>query len=137
MISTLHLGLSYACNLKCRHCYVKKKKELYEIENRIIFTSKCLGKEIDEVGMGKIFLNGDLFYSFEVFELEEVAQDNVEQINLSLLNGESEFNGWKRYLLNSLAIVLAVLSNSTVEECLTKVYDIYESKALRKYIDIV
>ena len=32
VITTLHLGLSYACNLKCKHCYVSKQKDMLNSE---------------------------------------------------------------------------------------------------------
>lgn len=38
MINVLHLGLSYACNLRCRHCFVNKSRDklsLNQIKNMI------------------------------------------------------------------------------------------------------
>ena len=27
MINVLHIGLTYACNMNCKHCFVKKNKD--------------------------------------------------------------------------------------------------------------
>ncbi len=33
MVNVLHLGLSYACNMRCKHCFVRKKKDLLTEED--------------------------------------------------------------------------------------------------------
>ena len=32
MILTLHLGLSYACNMRCKHCFVNKKRDALDTD---------------------------------------------------------------------------------------------------------
>lgn len=33
MKNVLHLGLSYACNMKCRHCFVNRKKDMLGLQD--------------------------------------------------------------------------------------------------------
>ena len=33
MIHVLHLGLSYKCNMRCKHCFVHKRKDVLEIDD--------------------------------------------------------------------------------------------------------
>ena len=47
MILVAHLGLSYACNMRCKHCFVRHKKEDYviqhykEIIDKLKLANKC------------------------------------------------------------------------------------------------
>ncbi len=33
MRNVLHLGLSYACNMKCKHCFVNKKRDILKLQD--------------------------------------------------------------------------------------------------------
>lgn len=44
MINTVHLGLSYACNLSCKHCFVNKSEDVLLYEDYISIID-CLYKE--------------------------------------------------------------------------------------------
>ncbi|MDO4962701.1 MAG: radical SAM protein [bacterium] len=53
MIDTLHLGLSYSCNMKCKHCFVDKQKDNLDIDK--------LKKTIDYLDKNGLFF---VIYTF-------------------------------------------------------------------------
>lgn len=53
MINMLHLGLSYACNMKCKHCYVDKKNDK--------LTAQKIKESIDVLLKKGLFI---VFYTF-------------------------------------------------------------------------
>lgn len=65
MINTLHLGLSYACNMDCSHCFVDKKRDQLSVEKiKQILT---------------FLYNEGLFYVFYTYG-EPLLSDKFEEI---------------------------------------------------------
>lgn len=83
MITTLHLGLSYACNLNCEHCYVQRKKDVLSVEQY-----KQLIRQLCDRGLMVImYTYGEPLLSGKLHEVAEYASSlGISQIILT--------NGW-------------------------------------------
>lgn len=92
MINTLHLGLSYNCNMRCSHCFVDKMNDKLDIN--------CLKKSIDYLDEQGLFF---LIYTFgepilakEFFNVAKyVSKKNIIQTlmtNGSLINEKNIVN---------------------------------------------
>lgn len=83
MITTLHLGLSYACNLNCEHCYVQRKKDVLSVEQY-----KQLIRQLCDRGLMVImYTYGEPLLSDKLYEVAEYASSlGISQTALT--------NGW-------------------------------------------
>ena len=89
MYSVLHLGISYACNMRCEHCFVKREKDR--------LTREKITRIIDELykhGLLVVYYTyGEPLLSKNFFPISEyVAKKGLVQIlmtNGSLLSDES------------------------------------------------
>lgn len=68
MIVSCHIGLSYACNMRCKHCFVHREKDRSFVENNFKSIIDSLYK------MSVMFL----FYTFGEPTLSEKFYDSVE-----------------------------------------------------------
>ena len=90
MINTLHLGLSYACNMKCKHCFVDKSKDLLDFDI-VKSTIKYL---YDNCGLLIVYYTyGEPFLCSKLYEmLSYCAELNLIQIIMSNGSLLSEFD---------------------------------------------
>lgn len=83
MITTLHLGLSYACNLSCKHCFVNRKND-----NLSINQYKQIIDVLSEAGLLMLFYTyGEPLLSQKLPEVASYA--SLHKINQTILT-----NGW-------------------------------------------
>lgn len=105
MINVLHLGLSYACNMHCKHCFVSKKKDkistndikklidkLYEYGLVMVYYTygePLLARNFSEVcqyvkhkGLVQILMTNGSLFSQEV--LCDIKENNISNIFISI-----------------------------------------------------
>lgn len=79
----LHLGLSYACNMKCKHCFVNKSKDRFDIERIkqvISYLVESQGLFVLYYTYGEPFLSGH-------FETIQNFCKNLGLIQIVMSNG--------------------------------------------------
>lgn len=115
MINTLHLGLSYNCNMKCKHCFVNKqndnldidtlKKTIDYLEERglffVIYTfgEPLLAKSLWDVSkyvvskglIQTLMTNGSLINEKTIIQLKKHKINNI-YISLDSINKEKHDN---------------------------------------------
>ena len=105
MINVLHIGLSYRCNMHCKHCFVSKQKDLIDtnqikkiIDNlydkglvNIIYTygEPLLAKNINEItsyanqkGLSQTLMTNGFFLNSKSIDM--LIKNNVKNIMISL-----------------------------------------------------
>lgn len=76
MINIAHLGLSYACNMRCPHCFVQKENATYVIENyrKIIDTLFDMGVFVIYYTYGEPLLSEKFFEVAQYCRAKGIAQ---------------------------------------------------------------
>lgn len=83
MINVLHLGLSYACNMRCKHCFVKKQTDF--LSTNII--KKVLNTLVDEFGLFIVYYTyGEPLLATNFYEVAEYA-DKLGLVQILMSNG--------------------------------------------------
>lgn len=130
MINVLHLGLSYNCNMKCSHCFVKKrtdyitfddiKKTIDELEKEGLFyvfytfgeplldkKFSMVSEYVNQKGMMQILMTNGTIISKEIIQI--LKNNNVKNIYVSLDSSNSEkhnknrnFNGAYEKAINCI-----------------------------------
>lgn len=67
MILVAHLGLSYACNMRCKHCFVRHKKEDYVIQHY----KEIIDKLNDISSLAVCFFSSNSFIILLIFSIQE------------------------------------------------------------------
>ena len=88
-VTTLHLGLSYACNMHCEHCYVNRKKDRLDFERIQVIID-----ELYEQGLAIVYYTyGEPLLAKHFFDVARyVAEKGLVQIlmtNGSLLTRDA------------------------------------------------
>ncbi len=122
MINVLHIGLSYRCNMRCKHCFVSKQKDLIDstiikqiIDNlydkgliNIIYTygEPLLAKNINEItsyakekGLSQTLMTNGYFLKKETIDM--LKENNVKNIMISLDSIDKEKHNMNRGLPNA------------------------------------
>lgn len=93
MITTAHVGLSYRCNMRCKHCFVSKseKDDVFYLHHKEII------QKLYDQGLYMLFYTyGEPLFSERLYEVAEFANSKdicqVLMTNGSLINEETVFN---------------------------------------------
>lgn len=83
MIHVLHLGLSYACNMNCRHCFVKKEEDKLTTDS----IKKTLTTLVNEFGLFIVYYTyGEPLFANNFYEIAEHA-NNLGLVQILMSNG--------------------------------------------------
>ena len=122
MINVLHIGLSYKCNMRCKHCFVSKQKDLIDtnqikkiIDNlydkglvNIIYTygEPLLAKNINEItlyakekGLSQTLMTNGYFFKKETIDM--LNRNNVKNIMISLDSIDKDKHNENRGVFNA------------------------------------
>lgn len=110
MINTLHLGLSYKCNMRCKHCFVNRNKDELNIE-----TVKKTIDFLDENGLFfVVYTFGEPLLSEKFWEISEfISHKNIVQTvmsNGSLVNEKNIYRLRKNNIKNIYISLDSVIS---------------------------
>lgn len=82
MYSVLHLGLSYACNMKCRHCFVERNEDCLDTEQIITLIDELYQQGL----MFLYFTYGEPLLARNLFEVAAFAKSR-NLIQILMTNG--------------------------------------------------
>lgn len=134
MINTLHLGLSYNCNMKCKHCFVDKQNDNLDVDrlkdaidyldqNGLFFVVYTFGepflaeefwnisRHVASKGMVQtVMTNGSLITSKNILKLKEHRINNI-YVSLDSIDEEKHdvnrnYKGSYREAINSLKLLI-------------------------------
>lgn len=112
MINTLHLGLSYGCNMRCKHCFVDKNKDKLDIDKLLKFIDY-----LDSNGLFFIIYTfGEPLLSSKFWKVTNyVSRKNIVQTlmtNGSMINEEIA----KKLKLNNINNIYVSIDSSIKEK---------------------
>lgn len=122
MINVLHIGLSYKCNMRCKHCFVSRQKDLINTNQirkivdvlyskgliNIIYTygEPLLAKNINEItsyakqkGLNQTLMTNGYFLNQKIINM--LLNNNVKNIMISLDSIDKEKHNSNRGLSNA------------------------------------
>ena len=83
MRTVLHLGLSYACNLKCSHCFVKKADDEFDAG----LWSSFIRFLVERHGLFLVYYTyGEPFLSHNLFQMQEICRQ-LGLVQIVMSNG--------------------------------------------------
>ena len=166
MINTLHLGLSYNCNMKCKHCFVDKQRDMLDMEKLkktidyleenglffIIYTfgEPLLAKNLWEVSdyviskglVQTLMTNGSLINKEIIKKLKEHKINNIyvsiDSINEEKHDTNRNFKGGYKKAINALKILRDNKFNVGIAVTIndTNIKEMEEIVSLAKTLDI-
>lgn len=111
MINVLHLGLSYNCNLNCKHCFVNRGDDLLTTDN-----IKSIIDELEKKGLFfLIFTYGEPLLSPNYYEISDYAKS--KNIIRTLMTNGTYINekNYKKISLSAERIFISLDSSSAYE----------------------